>query len=570
MKLKASTGRKLRYGSTSVALTALIIAIVIALNFIVTLVVQRFSVYADLTPDYHFTISDECYELIGGTSDDSVDTPIELVDRFRAENAAYNAANGLTEGSDGYRDEHGMINILFCLERDVLLASATSEYVVRNAEELSAKYPDYISVEFVNSRRNPSRFSKYLKSNTDDIIGVESVIIEYGTNEPRIRSIESFYINKDGEPYGYNGEKAFASSILAVTKAEVPLACYTVNHGESFPVSSNLDAAGNNIIPFLDAMESAGYETRPIDLANEEIPPECRVLVVFDPKQDFLAGNDGISEVSELDKLDAFLADKNSLMVFMSPDSYDGEKGLENLEDFLGEWGLAFRRDGAEPYMVRDTADSISTSSTVVAAYPENPLSIGFTTAMTNKPMMVFPNATALTYAQGYDRRVTTYTQDENLSYTYAYNSTYGRSVYDLFVTSETAKAYAGDREIAASTKTDPLKLMAISVETSLEQEWANAIETSAYVMLCGSTDFATAECLESNAYGNADFMLSALQLTGRDPVPVGLKYKEFANFTIDTITTEETTQYTVILTAVPVLITLAVGVFVIVRRKNR
>ncbi len=572
MKLKASTGRKLRYGSTSVALTALIIAIIIALNFIVTLVIQRYALYIDLTPDYHFTISDECYELIGGEGDDGVDTPIEMIEKFRAENKEFNTANGYTSDSSEYRDENVMINILFCLERDTLLASSTSEYVVRNAEELQAKYPDHISVEFVNSRRNPSRVSKYLSSNTDTI-GVESVIIECGS-EYRVRSIESFYINKDGQPFGYNGEKAYTSSILAVTRAEVPLACYTTNHGEAFPTSDVLDASGNPIIPFLQTMEDAGYRTQGIDLAKEEIPENCRVLIVFDPKQDFLAGNDGTTEISELEKLDDYLADKNSLMVFMSPDTYDGEGGFENLEEFLGDWGLAFRRDGADPYIVRDSSESIlGNTSAVVGTYAENPVAIGWTQGMTSdtsKPKVVIPNAVALTYAKGYDRRTTHDTQNEDLVYTVGYNPTMGRTVYDLFVGSETSKAYAADREIAASSKTDPLKLMAVSVETSLEQEWTTAIETSAYVMLCGSTEFAESDYLNSNAYGNTDFLMSALRLSGREPIPVGLKYKEFANYTIDTITTQEATQYTVILTLVPVVVALFAGVFVIVRRKNR
>ena len=52
--------------------------------------------------------------------------------------------------------------------------------------------------------------------------------------------------------------------------------------------------------------------------------------------------------------------------------------------------------------------------------------------------------------------------------------------------------------------------------------------------------------------------------------VPVGVKFKPFGDYTIDTITTSEATQYTVVLTVVPAVLALGSGIFVIVRRKNR
>ena len=58
MKLSVSAGRKLKYGGTSVALTAIVLALVIIVNLFFALLVQRFSWYVDLTPDLHFTISD--------------------------------------------------------------------------------------------------------------------------------------------------------------------------------------------------------------------------------------------------------------------------------------------------------------------------------------------------------------------------------------------------------------------------------------------------------------------------------------------------------------------------------
>ena len=678
MKLKATTGRKLRYGGTSVALTAAVIAVVIILNVLFTLLVQRYGLYVDLTPDLHFTISDECYDLIGKIApDDGTDTPIEMVDKFRAENDAYNAKtktenqtiaafnaeakknNDLIEDTlkalidkqnEGKADaekvtythyaeyseykeyidytydrrneinkllrqneqikknnaaakernakwieayssmipegmaiteykeyieykEDPTIKITFLTDKDLLENDETSKYVVFNVdEELRVKYPDHIWVEYVNAELHPARFTKYKNSPTDTI-DHDSVIIECGS-EFRVRTLRSFYIFENKEtPVAYNGEKALASSILAVTRVASPLACYTTNHGEKFPESTK-----GNETPFIMSLQDAGYDVLPIDLAKQDIPEECRLLVVFNPEYDFNSDKDGVSNLSELDKLDDFLHAKNSLMVFMSPNSHSGR--LDNFEDFLEEWGLAVRRYGNDPIIVQDTSSSISSNTEVIGDYAQNVLARGWlANLMDSKPYVVFPDAAALTYPDndiggtaGFNRVWVTDPEDETLEYYITVNSDtkQNRVVYDLFYSSPKANGVAAGEEILSATQRERLPLLSVSVDTYDHQEYTGVLPDSAYVMLCGSTEFASEKYLTSNTYGNSDFLLAALQMIGREPVPVGLEYKEFSNYTIESITANEATVYTVILTVAPLLIATVAGVVIIVRRKNR
>ena len=563
MKMKTSTGRKIRYGGTSLAITALIIAVVIILNAIMTLLTKRFMWYGDLTPDLHFTISDECFELIGEVKDDEINSPVEMIDKFRADNKAYNQANGLTESSEGYRDENVMINILFPVEPDALESDDTTLYVKENAEELRARFPDYISTEYVNSISNPKRFEKYLSSNTEKI-SLDSIIIECGS-EYRVRTLRSFYIFNKEEPYAYNGEKAFASSILAVTRAEMPLACYTVNHGEKFPVSAEVDADGNKLVPFLDVLENAGYRAQPIDLSAEEIPEECRLLITFNPKQDFISGNNGLEKQGELKKLDAYLADRNAFMVFL--DHTTGK--LENLEEFLGEWGLAVRRNGDDPIVVKDTQHSnLNDFEAVIGNYDKNDIMDGWAQGLSAK--VIFEDALAIDYARDYKVTTQPLATDESKKFEIGGNIAYNRAVFTMFKSYETASGYAAGSEVAKATASDPFKLMGVSVETHYEQEKYSLIEDSAYVVLCGSTNFASEKYLYSNSYGNEDLLLSVFQMCGREPVPVGLDFKEFANYEIEEISAGDATKYTVALTVAPIVIALFAGVFVLVRRKNR
>ncbi|MBO7303082.1 MAG: Gldg family protein [Clostridia bacterium] len=561
--MKTSTGRKIRYGGTSIAITALIIAVVIILNAIMTLLTKRFMWYGDMTPKRHFTITEKCLDLIGEEDpNNDANSPVEMVKKFREENKAYNAEKGLNKGDEGYRDENVMINILFPVEPDVLQADPTSLYVYQSAEELRSKFPEYISVECVNSINNPKRFQKYLDSNTE-VIANNSVVIECGS-EYIVRIIRNFYAVNNDEPFAYNGEKTFAAAMLAVTRAEMPLACYTTNHGEQFPVATG--DSENVTYPFITTLENAGYRVQALDLASEEIPEACRLLITFNPKKDFISGNTGLEQSGELKKLDDFLANQNSYMVFLEHTT--GE--LENLEEFLAEWGLKVARNDGSPVMIKDTQNSINSSSAVIAKYEENDLMAGLAKGLSGK--VIFENAMEIEYANGYTpatqalRGDDTGTKFFEMAGSYAHDT----AVFPNFTSNSTAVSTVNGAELGKYVSTDPFKLMATAVKTTYEQELYTVIEDSAYVTLCGSVDFASEEYLYSNSFDNEDFLLSAFRKFGGEPVPTGLDYIEFANYEIEQISTGEATKYTVALTVAPLTIALIAGVFVLVRRKNR
>ena len=186
---------------------------------------------------------------------------------------------------------------------------------------------------------------------------------------------------------------------------------------------------------------------------------------------------------------------------------------------------------------------------------------------------VIFKNAMSISHSSIYSPKRFVDENDESITYDYSSYSMDGttRHVYDLFSAYEGAYALADNQPIGTATATNKLSLMTVSVELRSTQETAYTSMTDAsYVIACGSTDFVSQPLMESNAYGNTDLMLSALRTVGQEPVPVGIGFKAFADKTIDTITTAEATQYTVILTVIPVVLALGVGIFVIVRRKNR
>ncbi len=568
MKKFSVNSRKFRYGGVTVALTALIIAVVVIVNVIFSALSQRFLLYIDMTPELLYTISDECMDLIRN-GDDEFDTesPIEMVDKTRAENKAYNEANSLTPESPDYKDENISINIIFCDDIDVIESRSMQRYVYNSALELQKEFPEHIKITNYNVVRNPSAVSKY-KTTTNTNIPSSSVIVEFGT-EFRVHSIRNFYTynsDTDEEPWAYDIEKEFAAAILAVTRADSPVACITVNHGESFS-----DYA------LVDTLVNAGYELKELDLAKDEIPEDCRLIVVYNPKSDFLI-NDGISDIDEIKKLDEFLDGTSSMMVFMSPNS----PVLSNFETYLEEWGISFDRytdeAGAKhPYMIKDSSQSLTTNGfTIISEYAAHGPIAHITKDMESVAYpknVIFSNAMSISYSNTYDPAHYTDEDDDANSYDYGNYLSNGvsRQIFDLFVTSDKAEAFATGKVVEKATEANPLKLMTITMESRTTQESAySTINEASYVLACGSVDFATGSLLNSSSYGNTDLLLSACRLIGREPVPVGLIPKPFADYTIDNITTAETTQYTVVLTVVPAVAAIVAGAVVLIRRKNK
>ena len=567
MKLNFKNNRKLRYGGVTAALTALIIAGVIIVNVIFSALAGKFLWFTDLTPELLFTLSDECIELIRDGDPDYPDTlsPIEKLDEIRAEKRA---------ADPNFKDEDLMIEIIFCDDPDIWkYASDLQRYVYDTALQLQAEFPDHIRVKNINIVWNPTAVSQY------GAVDTSTVIVECGT-EFRVRSLSSFYLTDSSEeyPWAYNGEKTFASLILAVTRAESPIACLTTNHGET--VSANM--------PLVQTLIMSGYKIHFLDLSKDEIPEDCRLMVVFNPQEDFMV-RDGINKVDEIERLEKFLDGTNALMVFMAP-TMRNAKGeiqanppLENFESYLEEWGIQYDRyenkeDGKTyPYMIKDPSRSLNYDGGY-AFFADYYTAGGLGTSMTSTlhsaavaPKIVFSNAMSISYSSQFSPSHRT---ENSKEYDCATSSADGatRTIYDVFVSSENAVAMANNKEVAKATAANPLKLMTVSIEDRGITEPGDlaTVNQASYVLACGSIDFVAEDVLQSTAYGNNAFLEYALRKMGHEPVPVGLVPKPFGDTTIDTITTAEATRYTIILTVLPAVLSLGAGIFILVRRKNR
>ncbi|MBQ8397780.1 MAG: GldG family protein [Clostridia bacterium] len=490
--------RKFRYGSVSVVLTCFFIAAVIIFNVIFTALAQKFMWYIDMTSEELYTVSDATW------------AALEDVDKD--------------------------VKIIFCSDPDTLEGTEMQRIVYNTALQFEERMPN-ISVETINIINNRSAVQKYTMAGSS--IKTYSVIVESGT-EFRVLSVQAFYTFSDTEstePWAYSGERKFVSTILSVTQADSPIACITNTHGEGFYDYELLQMIGD-----------AGYTMQWIDLTKEEIPEDCRLLVVYNPQTDFQV-KDGVSDVSEIEKIDKFLDGNNSMMVFMNPDT----PAMPNFEEYLEEWGVVVNRE-----LVRDTENSVATDGYAIIGTYTTGETLGASIHQELRetravpPKTIFDNTGHITLADGYS------------SAGAYYSNGVSREISSIFTSAPTAQAYANGKAVSSATEIEPYNLMTITSETQV----INNETFQSYVVVCPSTEYATANLLQSNTYGNGELLYATFRSVGKEKVPSDIKRKPFAQVEIEGLTTADANTYTVVLTVVPAVIAFGVGLYVIIRRK--
>ncbi len=237
------------------------------------------------------------------------------------------------------KPEDGIV-ITFCATPEELRASESSRVVYYMCLALQKVFPA-ITVKTVNLKTNPTAVNAY-KTTSLSVISATDVIIEH-KEAFRIASVNAFW-GRDGEEnlFSYNGEYKMATLFHSLTSRSAPKAYFITNHGETYYDPANEDHPDNAELSALyRLLTERGLVVDTLDLSAEEVPEDCALLIINNPTSDYVynaSQADSYSYISETEKLERFLTrDQGSLMV-----AKDYRIELENLEDFLAEWGFIF------------------------------------------------------------------------------------------------------------------------------------------------------------------------------------------------------------------------------------
>ena len=519
--------RNLKYGSTSVIVSVVLIAAIILVNFVFTALSSKYAFYTDMTSDMTYTITNEVKEVLSDVTED--------------------------------------VNIIFCHDRDYIEASSELHDVMLTAEYLSDEF-EWLNVKYINSISEPLQVSKY-KLNSSDPVNTTHVIVESGDEWRKLAAKYFYVVDSDGTTvWGLQAEERFASAILSVTAAELPIAYITHTHGEEIPLQ------------LADTIANAGFELRTIDLTKEEISPDARLIIINGPKYDFSAGVKFSEDeegkvtaekvISELDKIDKFLSqDCGSLMVFLDPYGDD----LPNLEQYLTEWGIVFNNN-----VIKDDSQSVTVDgNAVVAEYcTDDTIAsnlIDEIASLVTKPKTIFNDAGTISFPSHFGE---VRAEDENSKTglgapTGAFSSqisTEYRDISPVFKTGANALSFPADGSASEGASAGGANLMTISRQIKIvDNEYYYS-----YVLAAGTISFDDDQWMVSNTYANEDVIYAALKQFGRENVPSGIDFKIYAKYDIEDMTTAEADTATVILVTALPLAFAVVGVVVIVRRKYR
>ena len=548
-------------------ITATVIAVVLAINVLFSFVADRFMWQVDETVTKYttrpgvsmYTPTEEFLNVVR-------DYAIPMVEEMNAKRAA----EGL---------EPITINVKFCTERDKVYDADKLRMIQYSVLALQKEFPDAVKVEYLNIEKNPSQVQKYKATSSTNIYS-HQIIFEFGT-EYRVCSYDYFFLrNEDStsDHWAYNGEQKIASLLLALTRAESPIAAFLTNHGENLDSCKSLQTL----------VERAGFDVITLDLSKDEIPADCRLLISYDPQADFLGlGNPAFTEgdQSEIDKLDKFLDKAYSLMIFV--DSKTPE--LPVLEEYLEEWGIALARaENAEGELdnlvVRDQTQKLDKDGYVpLAEYVTAGGGASITEDMRKvayPAKVVFPNAMAITMSESYRKTHVVPDDTNGVTEAYSYGAYYRNGVsryfHDVFKSSANASLEAFGKQYQVATDLQRFNYMTLSIESRTVKE-TNYLSTQepSYVAVFGSTEFASDTILESASYGNADVLTATLRHMGREVMPADLEFKAFKITTVDTniYSTDNSSSLlltTVCMTLIPVIVALIAGVALNVTRKHR
>ena len=547
---------------------ASVLVAVLLLNILVGAIIYSRVAYIDLTEAKYddmtgfYTFSDSLESVM----DTEVIPSIEKINSDRAK-----------EGLDPLS-----VNITFCQDADIIEGDEYSRLVHHTARQIAAKYSDAVKISYVNVEKHPSKVQKYKVTSATTIYPTD-VIVEFGT-EFNVHGQSSFYtLDSDtGEIWAYNGEKKFASTILSLTRADSPICALTTNHGETlFEDKNGVLTVREEYSTFIDVIRAAGYKILPLNLETDEIPESCRMMVCFAPTKDFKAfGSLGATGVSEIARLDEYLDDAKSFFYVCDAST----PRLDNLEEYLSEWGIAPTRVTAssgieENYKLFDNESSANADGSLIIGKYET---AGYGASLTTDlraggypPAVAFGSATAISPSEAYTKSFVLHNDDgssKSTIYTY-YNNGVSRTMYDVFTTYSSAYAEIGGALYTHASDNNLFRLLTLTEEVNQVQEDSFTLANlSSYVVSLSSTEFFKNEFLNSSAYGNADVLLATLRATSSETVPVNINFKAFYSAEIESNTYAKAKigVTTLVLCLCPVLIFSVAGVVVCVRRKYK
>ena len=308
--------RSFKFGAASTAFTVVFIVVIVLINLLAGVLVEKFPVNIDLTSEKLYEISDESRDFIQNMTDDVTITILVPENDF-----------------------------------DTVLARIMKKY-----DQLS----DKITFRSVDTTLNPTYVQKYQQSGAS--LSSYSIIVESDKRYKILSATDLYQYSQNGQSVaGLKAEQKLTSALMYVTNDEIPGFYTTTGHDESDASGLASLAADNN------------YTAGTINLMTEDIDESAQLIAIVNPQRDFTD-----AEIEKLDAF--MRLGNKGVFVFLSPsrpsmpilESYMAEWGLAANRDIVIDteysWGIPYYPIAA--YSEHDITTSLmSRNSYVIAPY---------------------------------------------------------------------------------------------------------------------------------------------------------------------------------------------------------
>lgn len=556
--------KRVKYGTLNVILVAMVIAIVIVANSIVSVLSDTFGFYLDMTEEQLYTVSEPLVKLLEEVSSDVDIDIIFCCDKDKAQKSYANLENG---GALAY-------------------VHSTATQIAERLDNVSLVYKDPVKdYEFMKKFTSVGTQVKPTESTV--IIARRDANGNYGTfyRTYHASSFYTFATMPDGSNalYGYSGERTFATAVLSLTQDKAPTVYFVSGHGEDFPYSNDTTY---NIPALASAYMDCGFVVRYINLSDtqfscetpgcdeswgytevsalerftcalcnkeyrvkdvkfdeeRQIPDNARAVIINQPNSDYTA--------DETTKLSHYLIkSKGTIFCFVEPVGDDAtQHPLQNLYSFIKhETGVTILDND----VVKDSSStSIGADFDFRGNVASNNAAKIYLSALQNfgaaKPIL--DNSGIL-----------------HIDERYSQTSEGGNGFNDTSAQRYTLPLLQTSANASFNGETGKHTVMSVTSFTTIKENEA----AFSYMVVCPSASFIDKDYLNSNVYSNYEMVLALIHSTSNVNVPVNLDFKAFADYELDITQSQATTTFICLVTILPALVAI-VGVVVIVRRKNR
>ena len=509
--------KKLKYGSMFYIIIALVVAIVVVLNCMVSMVAKRSPIKIDITPDDRYELTEESISAVK-----ALDKDIEIT---------------VTCQRDYFESLSNYYKSMYAQYYNV---SADVPYEM--IPELLDKYALYanqgngkINVKYVDMDKDPDLINKYKKYYTGDIqrgniivSAGERVKVLSESDVMNMLTVDQTAMQSGQLLFKFTGESLLTSAITGVTDAHPVKVAFakTMNGSPLYNEQSFADSADS----FENELLSKnGYDCTDVDISTDEISPaDYELLVIYAPTVDF---NENI-----IKKLNDFLYndgkyDRNLIYV---PDF--SATNFPNIDEFLADWSLK-----VENNLIVDEVKAFGTATNIIVNISDSE-SVG--TLPNEKLPIVSPYTRELTQLKKNNEDVV----KEVLK---SYDSAYTADITD----SNAERGEQGERSV---------------VLLSQKQRTEQISTYTSSLLLIGSPYMFDRTVIQQNStYNNANVLLNTINtMTGKENGVV-IPDKNLQQSFITTTTKQAKNIQIIVVWIIPIIAAL-VGVVVLLRRRNK